>query len=89
MARRKFTKAQLKAVRAKREADRETFTDYENDLQVLTLTQWCRLNNFSISTGQRRLRAPDAPPVIQISDKRFGITVGANRVWQARRMRRA
>jgi hypothetical protein len=42
MARRKFTKAQLKAVRAKREADRETFTDYENDLQVLTLTQWCR-----------------------------------------------
>jgi hypothetical protein len=61
--------------------------EYKNDDQVLGFTQWCLLNNISIRTGRRIINGPDAPVVLQISDRKIGVTVGANRAWQERRTR--
>jgi len=53
-----------------------------NDDQVLTFVEWCRLNRISERTGRRILDGPDAPPTVQLSPRRFGIRVAANREWQ-------
>ena len=53
-----------------------------NDSQVLTLRQWCALNNISLRTGRRILSAPGGPIITQLSAKRVGITVANNRIWQ-------
>ena len=57
------------------------------DEQVLSFRQWCALNGFSLRTGRRILASGNGPTVIQMSDKRIGVTVAANRVWQAARSR--
>src|SRR5262249_11686430 len=60
------------------------------DDQVLTFPEWCRLNRISERTGHRIIKGPDGPKTVQISERRFGIRVGANREWQqAREKRRA
>jgi hypothetical protein len=51
--------------------------------QVLTFVEWCSLNRFSERTGRRILGRGDGPPVVQLSSKRIGITIGANQRWQA------
>ena len=58
-----------------------------NDNQVLTFHEWVRLNRISERTGRRILKSGDGPTVVQLSAKRIGITVGANREWQAARER--
>jgi hypothetical protein len=58
-----------------------------NDSQVLTLRQWCALNNISLRTGRRILSAPGGPIITQLSAKRVGITVANNRSWQQSRER--
>ena len=55
--------------------------------QVLTFIEWCRLNRFSERTGRRILGGPNPPDVTMLSPRRFGITIGANRRWQAARTR--
>jgi hypothetical protein len=55
--------------------------------QVLTFNEWCRLNRFSGRTGRRILNGPNPPEVTMLSPKRIGITIGANRRWQAARTR--
>lgn len=61
-----------------------------HDDQVLTLRQWCALNNISARTGARILD-PDndkpKPKVTQLSDKRIGVRVRDNRIWQETRGR--
>jgi hypothetical protein len=57
------------------------------DSQVLTFAEWCRLNRFSQRTGRRVISAPGGPPVVRLSPRRIGITVGANRLWQQSRER--
>ena len=52
------------------------------DDQVLTFQEWCRLNRISERTGYRIINGPDGPKTVQLSARRFGITVGANRNWQ-------
>ena len=60
------------------------------DDQVLTFPEWCRLNRISERTGRRILDSPEGPPIVQLSPRRFGIRVAANREWQhAREKRRA
>jgi hypothetical protein len=56
-----------------------------SDDQCLTFLEWCRLNRISERTGRRILASGTGPPVIQLSTKRIGVTVGANRLWQASR----
>jgi hypothetical protein len=53
----------------------------------MTFHDWCALNNFSVSTGRRILAGADGPAVTQLSPRRIGITIGANRAWQQSRVR--
>jgi hypothetical protein len=57
------------------------------DDQVLSFGQWCQLNHISERTGRRILKSGNGPAVVQLSTKRIGITVGANRAWQKQRER--
>ena len=54
--------------------------------RVLSFKQWCEINGFSRSTGQRIISAGNGPRFIQLSEKRIGVTVGENRRWQDSRI---
>jgi hypothetical protein len=55
--------------------------------QVLTFSEWCRINRISERTGRRILAGGNGPTVTELSAKRIGITIEANRRWQASRER--
>jgi predicted DNA-binding transcriptional regulator AlpA len=57
-----------------------------DDDRVLSFLQWCELNGFSRSTGQRIIAAGNGPRFIKLSEKRIGVTRGENRRWQASRL---
>jgi hypothetical protein len=57
-----------------------------DDDQVMSFEDWCKLNDFSRSTGQRLVLAGKGPRFIQLSERRKGVTVGENRRWQATRL---
>ena len=56
-----------------------------NQFRVMSFAQWCALNGISPATGRRLLRSGRGPIVTRLSDRRIGITVGANVAWQAKR----
>jgi hypothetical protein len=56
-----------------------------NQFRVLSFAQWCALNGISAATGRRILKSGKGPLVIRLSDRRIGISVGANAAWQAAR----
>jgi predicted DNA-binding transcriptional regulator AlpA len=56
------------------------------DDRVMSFDDWCKLNGFSRSTGQRLIASGKAPQFIQLSEKRKGVTVGENRRWQQSRV---
>jgi hypothetical protein len=58
-----------------------------DDQRVMTLAQWCEVNGFSWWTGQRLVKAGKGPKILQLSPRRIGITVAANREWQQARER--
>ena len=58
-----------------------------SDDQVLDFHSWCQLNRISERTGRRILASPDAPRIVQLSARRRGVTVRANRAWQHARER--
>ena len=58
-----------------------------NDDQVLTFSQWCKLNALSERTGRRVLASGEGPVVTELSAARIGVTVGNNRAWQQARAR--
>jgi hypothetical protein len=58
-----------------------------NDNQVLRFSEWCALNDISPRTARRLFARGDGPATTQLSPKRVGITVAANRAWQASRER--
>jgi hypothetical protein len=58
-----------------------------HDDQVLTFLEWCRINRISERNGYRIIHAPGAPILTMLSPRRFGITIGNNRTWQASRAR--
>jgi hypothetical protein len=64
----------------------EPLSDSHPD-QVLTFFEWCRLNRISERTGRRILAGGTGPKVTMLSPRRLGITIGANRRWQAARAR--
>jgi len=59
-----------------------------SDDQVLTFVEWCALNGISPRTGRRILDGPDPPTITWLSPRRFGVTVGNNRVWRRTRDQR-
>jgi hypothetical protein len=50
--------------------------------QILNFKRWCQVNDISPRTGFRILASDDGPTVTQLTAKRIGITVAANRAWQ-------
>jgi predicted DNA-binding transcriptional regulator AlpA len=52
------------------------------DDRVMTFAEWCELNGFSASTGQRVIASGKGPRFIQLSARRKGVTIGENRRWQ-------
>jgi predicted DNA-binding transcriptional regulator AlpA len=57
-----------------------------DDDRVLSFIEWCELNGFSRSTGQRLIASGNGPRFIQLSEKRKGVTIGENRRWQQSRV---
>jgi predicted DNA-binding transcriptional regulator AlpA len=57
-----------------------------DDDRVMSFDDWCNLNGFSRSTGQRLVASGEGPQFIQLSAKRKGVTVGENRRWQKSRV---
>ncbi len=57
-----------------------------DDDRVMTFAEWCVLNGFSQSTGQRLISGGRGPVFIQLSARRKGVTVGENRRWQTSRL---
>lgn len=60
---------------------------FQDDNRVLSFDQWIELNGISNRTGRRILKSGTGPTVIQLSPRRIGVTVRANREWQASRAR--
>jgi hypothetical protein len=82
--RKKKTKSERKKrERQIRQEARTQAIDRDNDHSVLSFLQWCGLNGFSPATGRRIIKADKGPPLIRLSERRIGITIGANREWQA------
>jgi predicted DNA-binding transcriptional regulator AlpA len=57
-----------------------------DDDRVMSFEDWCQLNGFSRSTGQRLVTSGKGPRFIQLSERRKGVTVGENRRWQESRL---
>lgn len=57
-----------------------------DDDRVMSFDDWCNLNGFSRSTGQRIVASGNGPRFIQLSAKRKGVTIGENRRWQQSRV---
>jgi hypothetical protein len=57
-----------------------------DDDRVMSFDDWCNLNGFSRSTGQRIVAGGNGPRFIQLSEKRKGVTIGENRRWQQSRL---
>jgi hypothetical protein len=57
------------------------------DDRCLTFNEWCALNGIGQRTGRRILKSGNGPAVVQLSERRIGITIRANRAWQASRER--
>jgi predicted DNA-binding transcriptional regulator AlpA len=55
--------------------------------RVLTFRQWCAVNGFSVTTGQRLVKAGKGPRILQLSARRLGIRESDNRAWQEARVR--
>jgi hypothetical protein len=64
--------------------DREIGLD---QFRILSFAQWCSLNGISPATGRRLIKSGRGPTVVQLSDRRFGITIAANAEWQSARRR--
>ena len=75
----------LKKGRAKKLQLRQRLVD--DDDAVLTFKEWCALNGHSERQGRRILTSGNGPTIIQISDRRIGISRRNNRKWQEKRAR--
>lgn len=59
-----------------------------DDDRVMSFALWCEVNGFSPATGRRLRKAGKGPIFTQISDRRLGVTVRNNRLWQQSRIRK-
>jgi hypothetical protein len=57
------------------------FSHVDPDDVVLTFREWCEVNRFSQATGRRLIATGAGPVITRLSERRIGITVGANRRW--------
>jgi len=55
--------------------------------RVMSLSEWCELNNLSVPTGRRIIASGKGPKVLQLGDRRIGIREDHNAEWQVSRVR--
>ena len=53
--------------------------------RVLTFSEWCGGNGFSIPTGRRLKKIGKGPDFILLGTRTLGVTIRENRRWQASR----
>jgi hypothetical protein len=82
MAGRKHSRKEVLALRAKRHTAREAVTQYQNPHQVLSIPQWCALNNYSVIAGRKKLMSGEGPPLLKLSERRYGVRVGDDIAWK-------
>ena len=70
-----------------RSKQRAHFSD-AHDQQILSFAEWCALNNISLKTGRRILKATGGPVVTMLTKRRIEISIGNNKIWQASRTRK-
>jgi hypothetical protein len=58
-----------------------------DDLRIIKWADWCRLKGFSTDTGRRLRAMGQAPPIVQLSPRRLGVTVRADREWTEARIK--
>ena len=58
-----------------------------DEVKVLTLREWAKLNGFSFMTAKRLFKRGEGPTTIQLSPRRVGVRVIDNRIWQEKRLR--
>jgi hypothetical protein len=61
----------------------------QEDLRVIPWRVWCRDKGISVDTGRRMRERGEAPRIIQISERRIGVTVADDREWTLERVRNA
>ena len=57
------------------------------ELRVLTLREWAKLNTLSFGTAKRLISDGLGPRLVQLSARRLGVRVIDNRLWQEQRLR--
>jgi hypothetical protein len=82
-----MTSREVRACGPKRQKRARAHFSADHDQQILTFREWCDLNSISARTGRRILKAPGAPTVTMLTKRRFGISLGNNKIWQAQRAR--
>ena len=58
-----------------------------DDLKVLTLREWAKLNSISFATAKRIFARGEGPQTVLLSKRRVGIRVVDNARWQESRLR--
>lgn len=69
------------------DAARQRAIAADNENAVLSYLEWCAFNSFSPATGRRIKNSGKGPVFVQLSERRIGVTVRANREWLAARAR--
>ena len=61
-------------------------SEQENS-RIIPWADWCRLKGFSPDTGRRLGARGEAPPIVQLSARKFGVTVRDDREWTLARIK--
>jgi predicted DNA-binding transcriptional regulator AlpA len=64
-----------------------TTRERQQRLRVMSLREWCELNNLSVATGRRIIAAGEGPKVMQLGERRVGVREDHNIEWQESRIR--
>jgi ABC-type siderophore export system fused ATPase/permease subunit len=86
LSKQQFAKRKLEIAKARKQR-LDLLPTTLSDNQVLTFKEWAALNHISERNGRRIFARGDGPATTQLSPKRVGVTVAANRAWQASRER--
>lgn len=57
----------------------------DDDDRMLTFSEWCKRNGFSLSTGQRLRASGQGPVFVQLSTRRIGVSIAEDRRWRKAR----
>jgi hypothetical protein len=61
----------------------------QENLKVIPWRVWCAQKGISVDTARRLRERGKAPRIIQISERRIGVTVADDREWTLERVRDA